>query len=950
MAQYLPVLLVSVSAVSAANPAPDDSSLDTQAIGQVDYLSHNWQEEDVAKSWRNMTRRKDSIQNGARLENASWRTWWKQRKKLPTVSPETLNWLKDSDVTWLYGPLHTAADWVPPPRRTPSPERESSGSSSSSVNSSSPSPQSLHPNGARLHSNPSRSNSPWALKPILKHRSISELLSISYSSGPGDSMDLGDDPESAPPNGNLGTSRSRGPRDVNGADEARKRPKLTHTKSDTNIHRRNPFRGDSPPLPLAPNATAPAPLSPDMRPPSSQSRESSSADTNNGQKRHISFNTFVEQCIAIETPETSRDEYFSIDEEDERGVDVRDDMDEYRGYEDESDNEEYESDDDVLEMRPGPHARTYPRRTAALFGTPSSNGSGFTGFDMAGTGSEREHVTIAPIAPTMLKTSASPSPVGSFYHGGGYGSLWEEEEEEEEEALFSTRRPHYTRTNSGIDRTDTVNLVYVPPQGSVYAERMLGADMVSSGYAAGMGGAKAVRVPLSSPPQAVAQLRPSMFDDTELLTSREGADLELPFEPALRLNTGADMGGFEDSLCGSGTSNGVRDPGQARPASPLDLVGRVASDTASPQMEDSRSARSKGSSSSVSEDGTVIPSSLPLSSSPRTAASRLQREAASPSPIPAPSPITPPCPTAAIPILHHAHIHQVPSPAPSSTSTGTSSTTSGGSANSAGSYGSPFLEPPSRGRSTSPITSVSTSGDSPRGRNMRRSSSISLSDVDCTVRDKGDKEPQRGRSRSRSIGPFDGSVSPRSGSHSRLSRRASIDGAGIGLGGLGSAYGLSVSPTWRGQSLSPEDHDGTQKSGRVKSRARRSNKGGESSLSPPSTIREKDIAVIDDSPTAVPQSLSESTGTSDANTRRRIIIEDADASSHSPAPDSCPTAPTAVSTTVTPTPPVSIHIRTSSDESATLVGRAVSSAKGYLGSLWGSQGSDASSTSSHKDT
>lgn len=92
MAQYLPVLLVSVSAISAPTITPDDSVLDTQAINQVDYLSHHWQEEDIAKSWRNMTRRKDYIQNGARLENASWRTWWKQRNNLPTISPETLNW------------------------------------------------------------------------------------------------------------------------------------------------------------------------------------------------------------------------------------------------------------------------------------------------------------------------------------------------------------------------------------------------------------------------------------------------------------------------------------------------------------------------------------------------------------------------------------------------------------------------------------------------------------------------------------------------------------------------------------------------------------------------------------------------------------------------------------------------------------------------------------------
>jgi len=39
-----------------------------------------------------MTRQKNEIQNGLRLENASWRTWWKQRNKLKTISPETLSW------------------------------------------------------------------------------------------------------------------------------------------------------------------------------------------------------------------------------------------------------------------------------------------------------------------------------------------------------------------------------------------------------------------------------------------------------------------------------------------------------------------------------------------------------------------------------------------------------------------------------------------------------------------------------------------------------------------------------------------------------------------------------------------------------------------------------------------------------------------------------------------
>ncbi|KAI7879657.1 hypothetical protein K492DRAFT_237773 [Lichtheimia hyalospora FSU 10163] len=73
----------------------------------VDYLSYRFDEMDLAASWRVMTKQKKQVVNGIRLENASWRTWAKHKYNLKTVSPETLNWLKDSDVTWLYGPLHT---------------------------------------------------------------------------------------------------------------------------------------------------------------------------------------------------------------------------------------------------------------------------------------------------------------------------------------------------------------------------------------------------------------------------------------------------------------------------------------------------------------------------------------------------------------------------------------------------------------------------------------------------------------------------------------------------------------------------------------------------------------------------------------------------------------------------------------------------------------------------
>lgn len=76
---------------SSAAPSVEDLQDRLPSIC-VDYLSHDWSEEDVWASWRNMTRHKHEIANGVRLENASWRTWQKQRNNLKTINPETLNW------------------------------------------------------------------------------------------------------------------------------------------------------------------------------------------------------------------------------------------------------------------------------------------------------------------------------------------------------------------------------------------------------------------------------------------------------------------------------------------------------------------------------------------------------------------------------------------------------------------------------------------------------------------------------------------------------------------------------------------------------------------------------------------------------------------------------------------------------------------------------------------
>ncbi|CAM1507236.1 Fc.00g068770.m01.CDS01 [Cosmosporella sp. VM-42] len=128
--------------------AEDDTAVSSRPSRQVDYLSHEWREEDIWSSWRYIVTRRGEFPNAARLENASWRTWMKAKNNLRTISPESLNWLKDCDVTWLYGPLQSG---VKPVHTT---QTEPSSISLSKTNSL-----------VNLHK-----------KPILKKRSMSEVM------------------------------------------------------------------------------------------------------------------------------------------------------------------------------------------------------------------------------------------------------------------------------------------------------------------------------------------------------------------------------------------------------------------------------------------------------------------------------------------------------------------------------------------------------------------------------------------------------------------------------------------------------------------------------------------------------------------------------------------------------------------------------------------------------
>lgn len=74
-------------------PVADDTAVRQEPSRQVDYLSHEWREEDIWSSWRHIVSRRSVYGERSRLENASWRSWAKSKYHLKTVSPKTLNWL-----------------------------------------------------------------------------------------------------------------------------------------------------------------------------------------------------------------------------------------------------------------------------------------------------------------------------------------------------------------------------------------------------------------------------------------------------------------------------------------------------------------------------------------------------------------------------------------------------------------------------------------------------------------------------------------------------------------------------------------------------------------------------------------------------------------------------------------------------------------------------------------
>lgn len=225
--------------------------------------------------------------------------------------------LKDSDVTWLYGPLHTAVEWTPPPKPKADP---------TSVDDKNPASAqdrldlSIGLRGAK--------------KPILKHRSICEFLTSDLPAGSPLLSSLANDGDRNVEEANdemWVQDKDQDDTELLELTSDRDRPPLLHTKSDTHITRwpSRAFRRDSPPRIIAEEQSAGAVTTPSSTTSASsylsgqtsstmtqtysqtsgsdQDPATAGASNGFGRKKHITFNTFVEQCIAIDKPDGNRD-------------------------------------------------------------------------------------------------------------------------------------------------------------------------------------------------------------------------------------------------------------------------------------------------------------------------------------------------------------------------------------------------------------------------------------------------------------------------------------------------------------------------------------------------------------------------------------------------------------------------------------------------------------------
>jgi hypothetical protein len=377
---------------------------------------------------------------------------------LPDLTSSPSIRLKDSDVTWLYGPFHTSAEHKPLINR-----------SHSTIRSSTPPPSPSHATVALP-------------KPILKHRSVTEVL-VAALPTPSPSIGLLDVSQIAA----RPTPRPSDDSESSSDPSGRPRPPLTHTRSETNLHDKSPFRRDSPPRIIADQPSSFVTISQS----SSDSNQSegpavtppSQTEIAPGAKKHISFNTFVEQCIAIDKPDGGASYHhngYSRLSPGPQASSLRGESQVARRYqrhwgvvgedpeddssESQNDAVDSEEEDDRIEIKPRSRSSSLGISASTVM-FPKVDESCRLDDIPAVLTPGREHVTIAPIAPTLLKTSSNSytsSPMGSALN------LTSPRFQAASVASYFDLDPSCQPPGDEEDTEGDVPLLWVPPVGSGY--------------------------------------------------------------------------------------------------------------------------------------------------------------------------------------------------------------------------------------------------------------------------------------------------------------------------------------------------------------------------------------------------------------------------------------------------------------------------------------------------
>lgn len=401
----------------------------------VDYLSHDWKESDISACWRNIVSRRRDVTNSARLENASWRTWTKAKYNLRTVSPESVNWLKDCDITWLYGPLYNQP---------------------SNVYYTDPHLQD-DSEVTKIQVDPVPGH-----KPILKKRTVSDKI-FARQAGTNKSPDT----VAAVPKVEINQQQpptetpTKGNPDYDGGVSTylrhhnyRHRPH--HGQSDENISRQINLQYRHMPGHLLSSRNKQgsglvSSFSLNKSLASSTGSTLSVASVKSGPPavRHIHFNDRVEQCIALEEFSDDEDDDTSTDSSDDEGITLRNNGNSRRWSrhgardEDSSSEEEDDSEEDEDEDEPG------------LFLTlrSSSSSSSLHRHDtlqgLRTTSSSHIPQTIAPLPATTLNCA--------------YDEAENLEREAEEANSVAYAMSHNTQTRKHIYSTYDYNSVYEAP-------------------------------------------------------------------------------------------------------------------------------------------------------------------------------------------------------------------------------------------------------------------------------------------------------------------------------------------------------------------------------------------------------------------------------------------------------------------------------------------------------